>query len=188
MRRRTSRKPAVSRTARLEEKLDGLVSMLKAGGHSEGSVTTPAAAPVAGNRNLPLRGSNDYDRTVPVMTPSTDDSIRSSNNLQVYDFFDSGSSIAKAEAYLIDFQTYKAKYIPYVHIPLTTTAQELRRERPFLWLCIMAVSSRSTSEQQLLGCKVRERIAQEMVIQSEKSLDLLLGILTFICWYDISGS
>ncbi|KAE8451746.1 hypothetical protein EG329_003203 [Mollisiaceae sp. DMI_Dod_QoI] len=46
----------------------------------------------------------------------------------------------------------------------------------------MAVSSKSTSQQEVLGNKVRQTIAQEMVVQSEKNIDLLLGLLTFINW------
>ncbi|KAL9094342.1 MAG: hypothetical protein Q9165_003483 [Trypethelium subeluteriae] len=46
----------------------------------------------------------------------------------------------------------------------------------------MAVGSKSTSQQQILGAKIRQTIAQEVVIQSEKSIDLLLGLLVFMSW------
>lgn len=97
-------------------------------------------------------------------------------------------SPAEAEEYLINFQTHKLKYFPCIHISSTTTAQQLRLERPFLWLCIMRLGSKSTSQQQLLGNTIRQTIAQEMAVRSEKNIDLLLGLLTFIGWYSIEHS
>jgi hypothetical protein len=49
----------------------------------------------------------------------------------------------------------------------------------------MAVGSKSKSQQQVLGSKIRQKIAQELVVQSEKNIDLLLGILAFIGWYGV---
>jgi hypothetical protein len=94
-------------------------------------------------------------------------------------------SPAKAEEYLLNFRTYKSKYALFIHIPPTTSAEQLRQERPFLWLCIMAVSSKSTAEHQVLGRKIHKTVAQEMVVQFERNIDLLLGLLIFINWYGI---
>ncbi|MCJ1399412.1 hypothetical protein MMC11_002614 [Xylographa trunciseda] len=91
-------------------------------------------------------------------------------------------SLVEAEEYLLNFQTYKSKYFPFIYIPASTSAQQLRQERPFLWLGIMTVGSKSTSQQQRLGSRIRQTIAQEMVVQSAKNVDLLLGLLAFIGW------
>jgi hypothetical protein len=122
-----------------------------------------------------------------VLTPDTDDGIAASYNLPPSGFrrTDGQPSPAEAEEYLINFQTNNSKYFPFVYIPSTTTAQQLRQERPFLWLCIMTVGSKSTSQQQVLGTKIRKTVAQEMIVQSEKSIDLLLGLLIFTGWYGI---
>jgi hypothetical protein len=207
VRHRSPRKPAVSKTARLEEKLDGLVSLIKAGAQS-GQVTTSLATAVAmddftlnGNprinantsthsqseRDLIPSSSNDYIHNVPVLTPATEYSTGSSYILPPSGFRDPGGepSSVEAEEYLINFRTYKLKYFPFIHIPSTTTAQQLRQERPFLWLCIMAVGSKSKSQQQVLGSNIRQKIAQELVVQSERNIDLLLGILAFIGWYGV---
>ena len=207
VRHRSPRKPAVSKTARLEEKLDGLVSLIKAGAQS-GQVTTSPYATVAiddftltGNtrinantstqsqseRALIPSSSNDCIHNVPVLTPATEYSTGSSCSLPPSDFRDPGGepSPVEAEEYLINFRTYKLKYFPFIYIPSTTRAQQLRQERPFLCLCIMAVCSKSTSQQQLLGSKIRQKIAHELVVQSERNIDLLLGILAFIGWYGV---
>ena len=88
----------------------------------------------------------------------------------------------EAEEYLINFQTYRAKYLPFIYIPSSTTARQLQQERPFLWLCLMAAGSKSTTQKQVLGREIRQTVAQEIVVQSERNIDLLLGLLTFISW------
>jgi hypothetical protein len=207
VRHRSQRKPAVSKTARLEEKLDGLVSLIKAGAQSSQVTTSPYATvaiddfTLTGNtrinantstqsqseRALIPSSSNDYIHNVPVLTPATDYSRGSSYSLPPSSFRDPGGepSPVDAEEYLINFRTCKLKYFPFIYIPSTTRAQQLRQERPFLWLCIMAVGSKSKSQQQILGSKIRQKIAHELVVQSERNVDLLLGILAFIGWYGV---
>jgi hypothetical protein len=206
VRRRSPRKPAASKTTRLEQKLDGLVSLLKAGAQSGAAITPPNTTATIGdstphgiirlNANTPTH--NQFERgsvsSIPdgyiqseVLRPATDDCSGSSYNLPHSEARDTSDapSPAEAEEYLIHFQTYKSKYLPFMYIPSTARAQQLRQERPFIWLCIMAVCSKSTSQQQILGSKIRQTIAQEMVVQSEKNIDFLLGLLTFIGWYGI---
>jgi len=180
-RRRSPRKPAVSRTARLEEKLDSLVSLIKAGAQSN-QVVSPAITAAIENFT-----TYDTARNVPVLTPaSTDDSISSSYNHPLHTgFHDTGSKASPVEAneHLRRFQIDYSKYFPFIYIPSTTSAQQLQQERPFLWLCIMAVTSKSMSQQQMFGSEIRQTISREMVVESSKNIELLLGILLFISWY-----
>jgi hypothetical protein len=131
--------------------------------------------------------SIDHTNTVRSSTPATTGSIASSYHIQLSDI-NSEPSPAEAEEYLINFQAHKLKYFPCIYISPTTSAQQLRLERPFLWLCIVRLGSKSTSQQQILGNRIRQTIAQEMVARSEKNMDLLLGLLTFIGWYIIDHS
>ncbi|KAG0650461.1 hypothetical protein D0Z07_2967 [Hyphodiscus hymeniophilus] len=206
VRRRGHRKPAVSKASRLEEKLDSLVSLIKAGAQTGAVVTFPSVPPVtigsnscgnilmtAGNSILTENksegspfssSSNEYTESVPVSTPATEDSASSSFNQisSCYHATTGEPSPTEEAKYFSNFQTYKSKYFPYVYIPSTTTVHQLRQERPFLWLCIMAVGSDSISQQQVLSTKVRQTISQEMIAKSETNIDLLLGLLTFIGW------
>lgn len=130
---------------------------------------------------------NDHLPDLPVLTPGTINSEGTSSNSPVSVLHDSVEpSPAEAEQYLTIFHTYKAKYFPFIYIPSITTSQQLRQERPFLWLCIMTVASRSTSQQQILGSKVRHLLAQEMLLESGQKIDLLLGLLAYIGWYGVS--
>ncbi|KAJ5995144.1 hypothetical protein N7481_002121 [Penicillium waksmanii] len=88
----------------------------------------------------------------------------------------------ESEKCLDDFRVFKLQYFPFVHIPIDMTAVQLQKERPFLWLCIVSISTKSTARQKALGYKVRQTVAQIMLLESEKSIDLLLGLLTFLGW------
>ena len=94
-----------------------------------------------------------------------------------------GPTSSEADAWLVEFQTRQSKYFPFIHIPPTTDAHQLRQQRPFLWLAIMTASSKSISLQKVLGDRLRQTVAWEMVVQSKKSIDLLLGLLVFIGWW-----
>ena len=206
VRRRNPKKPVVTKSSRLEEKLDGLVSLLKAGAQS-GATAVDAHATVA--MYDPAHYSNvrtidetfphsqtgggsvtsvldNYPPNLPVLTTVTTASDGTSCNSPASVLHDATEpSPVEAEQYLTTFHNHKSKYFPFVYIPPTTTAQQLRQERPFLWLCIMTIASRSTSQQQVLGSKIRHMLAQEMLLKSGQNIDLLLGLLAYTAWYGI---
>lgn len=91
-------------------------------------------------------------------------------------------SPAKAEFFLEKFRTLHLKFFPFFHIPAEMTALQLQAERPFLWLNIRAVCTQSVAEQSALGVRIREIIAKEVVVECERSIDLLLGLLCYIGW------
>ena len=192
IRRRNPKKPAVSKPAQIEEKLGDLVSLLKVGTHSKVNAndvwvndeTLPSSLSEGGSMTSV---SSDCLPNVPVVPPGKIVPGGASSTASESVLYDAAEpSPVEAEEYLATFHTYKSKYFPFVYVPPTTTAPQLRQERPFLWLCIMTIASRSTSQQQVLGSKIRETIAQEMLLKSEQSIDLLLGLLAYIGWYGIS--
>ena len=204
VRRRNPKKPVVSKSARLEEKLDGLVSLLKAGTQSDAiAADTQALAAMYDSAHHSSIRSNDktssYSQTeeasttsvlddqlpnLPLLTPGRTDSQAPSSHAASLLPDVAEPSPLEAEECLTSFRTHKSKYFPFVYIPPATTAHQLRQERPFLWLCIMTVASRSISQQQVLGSKVQNTLAQEMILKSEQKIDLLLGLLAYIGWYD----
>ncbi|PWY64730.1 hypothetical protein BO94DRAFT_357097 [Aspergillus sclerotioniger CBS 115572] len=81
------------------------------------------------------------------------------------------------------FQDQMLKYFPFLHIP--RDVQWLHQERPFLSLCIMMVTSRSTQTKIELGEKIRKIATERIYLSTEPgavNIDLLLGLLTFIAW------
>jgi hypothetical protein len=71
---------------------------------------------------------------------------------------------------------------PFIVIHDSASAQDLRRERPFLYLAVMAASTRNTVQQQKLGKLIIKHLAERMLVNGERSLDLLLGVLTYAGW------
>lgn len=68
---------------------------------------------------------------------------------------------------------------PFIVLLPSMTADQLRQERPFLFSCIMAISCHDTAQQLQLGKQVIKQLAERMVVNTERSLDLLLGIITY---------
>jgi hypothetical protein len=91
-------------------------------------------------------------------------------------------SIAEADACLATFRSFAFGYFPFIEFSPHTSAQQLQEERPFLWLNIVAITAQSSSRQQRLGALIRQHVAQNMVIETERSIDLLLGLLAFLAW------
>ncbi|KAI2617419.1 hypothetical protein GGR54DRAFT_641069 [Hypoxylon sp. NC1633] len=71
---------------------------------------------------------------------------------------------------------------PFIHIPTTTNAAELRHQRPFLWLVIMALTTKSVSQQTEMGETIWHIISRRIVSQHLADLDLLLGMICFAGW------
>ena len=73
-------------------------------------------------------------------------------------------------------------YFPIVYIGPDVTVNELREKRPFLWLVMRAICSKSAARQKALGLEVRKTLGTQMLVEGIKSLDLLLGCLVFAGW------
>lgn len=89
----------------------------------------------------------------------------------------------EAEECLNIFRQQMITYFPFVVVPEATTANELRHDRPFLWLCMMSVTSKFSEQQKALGREVRITMGREILIEGRNNIDLLLGILVFVAWY-----
>ncbi|OJK03485.1 hypothetical protein ASPACDRAFT_111277 [Aspergillus aculeatus ATCC 16872] len=158
------RRPRASRTARLEQKLDGLVSLLQTGnalGESGGG--RPKCLTVDSDR------SEAPANTVPPQNPYA---------------LPAGVEFAPAEAEA-NWEVLRTRYLPLlplVHFDHTLTARTLRQERPFFWTCAMAVTCSDGARQEVLGRAVREMAAREVVVEGRRTVDLLLGLLCLIGW------
>jgi hypothetical protein len=199
-RRRNIKKRAPSKITRMEEKLDGLVSLIRAGAQAGSVVTSPALTGGASDgtyhSGTPTRSPSENNSvssksdgyTHSTLTPLTFESTGTLHNLmpsahrEAWEF-----TASEAAECLRNFQTFKLKYFPCVYIPPDTTTEQVQQERPLLWLCIMRLGSKSASRQQLIAKKIRQLIAEAMVIESEKSIDLLLGLLVYMGWYALQN-
>lgn len=77
---------------------------------------------------------------------------------------------------------------PFISIPGSVSVDEMRKDQPSLLTAVMAVTSRDSSNQLALGKILMQQIADRMVINGERNMDLLLAILTFAGWYALVHS
>lgn len=87
-----------------------------------------------------------------------------------------------AENIISDFRKQNLKLLPFLHIASHVTSEQLRNDKPFLWLCIMAISTPGESKRNLLFTKITDLIHQEVIVGVSPSMDILLGLMTFISW------
>ncbi|KAH7024643.1 uncharacterized protein B0I36DRAFT_163438 [Microdochium trichocladiopsis] len=124
------------------------------------SLATPSATTAASPARGPESpaGPTPYENELTIMTPE------------------------QAEQCLQTFRSGYMKYLPYIYLPADVGAEQLRRDRPFLWLNIQGICARPPSKQMALGGFIREVLARQYMIEGERSLDLLLGTLTCLTW------
>ena len=204
VRKKSSRKGA-SRTAQLEEKLDDLVTLLRSstarsglaaaslleaaggGGDADAAGTRTAEALLrlgqASHQHHAGGGDSPSDTDGLIPTPATTttphvqhtpDSVDQHPNDDVSPF--------EAEECLEHFRVQKCKYFPFIFLPATVTAAELRRERPYLFLAILAASVKSASRQAAIGARLRRLYADKLIVEHERSLDLMLSLICFLGW------
>ncbi|KAK4187418.1 hypothetical protein QBC35DRAFT_233924 [Podospora australis] len=83
---------------------------------------------------------------------------------------------------LVTFRKYMLIFLPFVHLPQEMTQDRLRRTYPFLWFSIMTITAKNVDRRLVMSEAGRKFIAQKMVLENEKSLDLLYGLLVVMGW------
>lgn len=186
-RKRTVRRTTTSRTAQLEEKLDDLVSILK-GSHQPGAydtmmfVTGGDGNPKGANATAALdslaAAATNHHRNVngyPASDPESQPASRSSS-VQVVE-----PSLEEAQTQLNKFRSWLPNF-PFMYLSPDETPYSMQDERPFLWLCIRSITSTSVVQQRAMADLIRRELAERIVVNSERNMDLLLGIITILAW------
>ena len=195
VRKRIAKKASETRTTQLEEKLDDLVTLLRAQAvakaHQGSSTSSPHSdSPIAAITSDVLVGasniSSPYASTKgshPLTNRNTDISTAPSDpDSPLEPLLETDISDADAELNLATFRNTMLKYFPFVYISPMTTSFDLRRQRPFLWFCIMSITTKSIAMHVSMGIRVRKIIAQRVLMDGERSMDLLLGLLCHFGW------
>ncbi|KFZ01378.1 hypothetical protein V500_00788 [Pseudogymnoascus sp. VKM F-4518 (FW-2643)] len=87
-----------------------------------------------------------------------------------------------ANAFLLKYRQM-CEYSPFVVIPEGATTQSLRQDQPFLLHAVLAVASRESPDlQRTLERSLRERLLKTVMIEGEKSIDLLEAIIIYLTW------
>jgi hypothetical protein len=85
----------------------------------------------------------------------------------------------ECEEYLESFRSKMIPSFPIIVLGPEVTVQELREQRPFLWLVIRAICNKIVKRQRALGKEIREVLGREILVEGAKNLDLLLGVLVY---------
>ncbi|EFQ25228.1 uncharacterized protein GLRG_00372 [Colletotrichum graminicola M1.001] len=148
-----------SQPSQLEAKIDGLVSLITKNTHE-----TPAGSVFSSSHiSLPV-----------TLSPQADGDLLS--------YINEVSSSINDEDVLSHFKKAHHPHLPFLSLPSDSPPSSLRQERPFLWLCLVAVSESHTLPQAAFNDKVRRIVAQRMVLNLERNLELLQGLLVCIAW------
>ncbi|KAI9650910.1 hypothetical protein NHQ30_000945 [Ciborinia camelliae] len=190
-------KPRVT-TERLEQRLDGLVSLLRTISPNNPEVenalnsfttkTTDSHPPPFSPHNITISSIQNSDEAA---SASVDPSASqfpptpASSTFPTYPYtLPEGAepTTEEAERYFQSFCTRNLPHFPFIQFGNGMTARQLRQERPFFWLCIMTMSSTVVHRQIILGKVIREIAARELVVEGKRNLDLLLGLVCFLGW------
>ncbi|TLS29648.1 hypothetical protein PpBr36_00607 [Pyricularia pennisetigena] len=193
-----------SSTARLEEKLDNLVSLLRSQG-----VTADQSSAVQGNAagfasrvspaSDPSRTSSAYPCEATgncfsgVVFEANDNNIsmirtsQSSENAQTLQLVteDIAAHVITgpaADEQLNHFRRCFLVVFPFVRIPPSMASDELRHQSPFLWLVIICVTNKSLAKQFAIEETIWSIISRRIVTQRLATMDLLLGLVCFTAW------
>lgn len=195
------------RVAQLEQKLDGLVTLLTSKQPSSQVIPLDHASGVLIPRS-PV--SLDSNASTGEQSSAANLSINLDRETTALETFNGSNSLAKlippvtagslsvtrrgpfqlepddqeAESLLLEFKTNLAGQFPFVVLPLESMPQSLYHERPLLWKAIMVASSHDNSHRQMtLGANLVEDLIMRLLFRAEKSLDLLQSLLVLIAWY-----
>ncbi|KAH7127862.1 hypothetical protein B0J13DRAFT_564629 [Dactylonectria estremocensis] len=88
----------------------------------------------------------------------------------------------EAQQTLGNFRKCHLQTFPFLHLPDGLNAQQLISQRPCLWLAIRVICSKSSSEKSDLDTQFRAMISQRVLIDADRDLDLLLGLVAWLSW------
>lgn len=147
---------------------------------------------------IPLQSSSDSERAREGETSLEGHAEESSSALSLYDIrtrtpvsvlpaLNDASNFVHIPSntstrLLEQFRNENLNYLPCIHIPPHVTPQELMQEKPFFWYCLTAVLTPNLIERESLFTKVHDTIYQKLVVETTPSMDLLLGLMTFMSW------
>lgn len=154
----------------MEQKLDGLIDLLAVPHPPQ--LPSPSTSYAAGSPPKIVEDASNH-RRISTSLPDQSDP-----------FPEFSPGFAQADALLDRYRRHLAPQFPFVVVPLTTNAEGLRIEKPFVFRAIIVSSAYDDlAHQRELGKEAIKYLSEHMIVRGEKTLDLLQGILILTSWY-----
>ncbi|KAL8832018.1 MAG: hypothetical protein Q9170_005051 [Blastenia crenularia] len=205
-RKAPSQASPATHSARLEERIDDLYSFVKSTVYPAGGLSSPnprreksdsafevqsfeqlnagqeraAASGDDGPSERFIRSNSATHMPTPAASSLTDphDTLTLEGYLRSPD----EPSSKDAEDQFSGFRDEMLPHLPFMTLTPTMSARDLRQKYPFLWLCIMAITAKSSSQHAALSHAVRSNLGRLTLVEGEKSLDLMFGTITCLSW------
>lgn len=119
------------------------------------------------------------------MTDESSASVAAIGPAACTDVIDQGLlTIDAANVLLKEYRTTLAPYCPFVIVPPQVNAEQLRREKPVLFLVTITAALYSNMPlQRKLEMEVKKKISDCMIGGAQISFEVLQGLLVHIAWY-----
>ena len=100
------------------------------------------------------------------------------------DYNDLGVTISEAEILLDRYQRLMSYALPFVVLPGEITARQLYLQKPFLLHAIGTVTYfHDLPKQQIMVKQMMRDVSERVLMNNEKTLDIIQGILVLVAWY-----
>ncbi|KAL7919992.1 hypothetical protein ACQKWADRAFT_299840 [Trichoderma austrokoningii] len=154
---RRARPTPKSRSKAVEEKIEGLVTLI-------------SSISEKGESNKELRSSGSTEQVSAALLPDVYQDVFSKGFL----------ATDEANQLLASFTATSAEF-PLIILPFQADLEYLRWKRPCLLLGILTACARDHLQTKL-EAEFRKTLADRVILNVEKSLDLLQGLLVFLTW------
>ncbi|KAF2719183.1 hypothetical protein K431DRAFT_192180, partial [Polychaeton citri CBS 116435] len=95
-----------------------------------------------------------------------------------------GVSVYEADLLIDRYRRLLSTAMPFVPLRQDVTVRYLFEKRPFLLHCICCVASfHDLAKQQRMVKNIMREVSERMLINNEKSVDLIQGIMVIVSWY-----
>ncbi|KAI0109053.1 putative C6 transcription factor [Nemania sp. FL0031] len=189
IRSRVSRKAAdsESRIAQLEGRIETLISTMQSIVNSSGSTVQLDGLFNEENTTLSMTDArpNPTHTNSSIgdqLTPASDTTPAPPQDTISVSPLLSNTLPTQAKQSLDFFASRMLPSFPFISLTPDVTAEQLRRNRPFLFQAILTVTTFSTQRKLALTEELKNLFFTSALINVQSSVDLLLGTLTYLAW------
>ncbi|KAM0820133.1 putative Transcription factor domain-containing protein [Seiridium cardinale] len=173
----------ISRVRELEQKVDGIMSLLASKQHTQlpvadslQGISTPSSAVSAISCAHNVIRTNTPSDSCNIGAAPTTETINLAHGYNI--------TASEAEDVLSMYREKLTPLFPFVPLPSESALQTHHRTPLLFHAIVMVVTSGDVELQQKLKQDFREKIATKIIVHAEKSLELLQAILVYLAWSD----